>query len=368
MVDIESNKKHILSKKKKPKDGETPPEKVTRTVQMDLFSSFFETGECSDLSNTIELWDAIPKFFVDKYEQNRLRTKEGLLPTLKRSFQLRPSIPFESGRGIDCSVVISPAPILQKDGSDKAFYPAEKEDLIESVLRKFFEEQRFGIYDREKGDSWVRFSLSAIRKELEKRGHSATFREIKESIDILSSCFVTFYLNGEEVYRDPIIASLTRVNKEAFQEDAKALWACRLPALISYAIEDGKYMQYDYGLGMKLRTGLSRWLHQLLSRRWKNAGGDFWYDMKLSIVERDSGYLDYGKLKDKRRKFERTVKELIEVKIIKPEPEIRIIKEGRKIINVEYRFFASESFRKKMMASNKRFTQNIKTLELARED
>ena len=80
------------------------------------------------------------------------------------------------------------------------------------------------------------------------------------------------------------------------------------------------------------------------------------------------GYLDYGQFKDKRRKFERTINELVDVDVIKPDFETRVIKEGRKIVNVEYRFFASESFRKKMMASNKRFTKNIKALELARED
>jgi hypothetical protein len=344
-------------------EGKSPPKEVPKTVQMELFSSFFQTAECGELSNTIELWDAIPKFYVDKHEQNRLRTKEGFLPTLKRSFRIRPSVPLESGKGVECGVVIAPAPIPQKDGSDKAFYPAEKEELVESVLRKFFEDQRLGMYDRAEGNSWVRFSLSAIKKELANRGHTASHEQIKESIDILSNCIVTFYLEGEEVYRDPIISSLTRVSRAAYENDGTALWACRFPALISYAIEDGRYMQYDYGLGMQLKTGLSRWLHQLLSRRWKHAGGDFWYDLKLSVVERDSGYLDYGQFKDKRRKFERTIDELINADVIKPDHEMRPVKDGRKIVNIEYRFWATESFRNKMKAGNKRLAHNLKMLQ-----
>ena len=356
---------------KKQRSGQlTPPDRsiAEEPKQMELFRQFYKTAEASELSNTIELWDAIPKYYCDKKQQNLLRTTDGFLPTLKRSFQLRPSVPLESGRPVDAGVIISPAPLLQPDGSDKAFYPGEKEELVESVLRKFFVDQKrdLGVYDRKNGDSWVFFSLSSIREELKQRGHSANYKQIKESIDILSSSVTTLLINGEEVYRDTIISSLTRVNRGAYELDPKALWSCRLPGLISSAIENGMYMQYDYATDMDCKTSLSRWLHKYLSRRWKQAGGGFWYDLRLSTVERDTGFFKSGKTKDNRRKMERSISELIEKNIIKPSPQATFVydkNDKRKIIDISYRIFATESFGRKMRASNKRLKQHLQELE-----
>ena len=54
----------------------TPPAPV-KSSQFDLFSSFF--GDSKDLSNTIELWDTIPKYCVSQKQQNHLRDEKGNL-------------------------------------------------------------------------------------------------------------------------------------------------------------------------------------------------------------------------------------------------------------------------------------------------
>ena len=181
------------------------PSIVENVEKYELFSTFYNTAGGGDLSNTIELWDAIPKYFVSKKEQNKLRTKDGFLGSLSRDFQIKFNHADSNDENVyvDCSVKIEPA-LIEKDGEELAFYPAEKEELVESVLRKFFEDQALGIYDAKKRDAWVRFTLSGIRNELESRGHSASIAEIKESIDILSSTKVSFYIKGEQVYKDSI--------------------------------------------------------------------------------------------------------------------------------------------------------------------
>ena len=69
----------------------TPPAPV-KSAQFDLFSSFF--GDSKDLSNTIELWDAIPKYAVSQKQQNHLRDGKGNLPLHDQQFEYRPT-----GRG-----------------------------------------------------------------------------------------------------------------------------------------------------------------------------------------------------------------------------------------------------------------------------
>ena len=46
-----------------PEPRKSPPESVDKNKQYDLFTTFFGK-EQRDLSNTIELWDAIPKYAV----------------------------------------------------------------------------------------------------------------------------------------------------------------------------------------------------------------------------------------------------------------------------------------------------------------
>ena len=54
------------------------PPQVKPSKQFDLFTTFF--GDSKHLSNTIELWDAIPKYAVSARQQNKLRDEKGALP------------------------------------------------------------------------------------------------------------------------------------------------------------------------------------------------------------------------------------------------------------------------------------------------
>ncbi len=44
------------------------PKQLPQSRQYDLFATFF--GDAAELSNTIELWDAIPKYAVSARAQN----------------------------------------------------------------------------------------------------------------------------------------------------------------------------------------------------------------------------------------------------------------------------------------------------------
>ncbi len=69
------------------------PATTTQNLQYDLFTTFF--GDVADLSNTIELWDAIPKYSVSSRTQNALRSPDSRLPVHEYSFVYASQRPTE---------------------------------------------------------------------------------------------------------------------------------------------------------------------------------------------------------------------------------------------------------------------------------
>jgi hypothetical protein len=59
-------------------------------MQYDLFTTFFGKNK-RVLSNTIELWDAIPKYAASPRQQNACRDRNGRLPVHPQEFEYRPS-------------------------------------------------------------------------------------------------------------------------------------------------------------------------------------------------------------------------------------------------------------------------------------
>jgi hypothetical protein len=65
-----------------------PDDAAFASPELSLFQSFLcnTDDERDHLSNTIELWDSIPKYAVSQQAMNKMRTKEGYLPRLEKEF------------------------------------------------------------------------------------------------------------------------------------------------------------------------------------------------------------------------------------------------------------------------------------------
>lgn len=87
---------------------------------------FFELllPEEKPYSNTIELYDFIPKYHWGRVQ----RINGQFLKSLVRRFQCR---------GQNYKVKIQPARIIDKDSTEKEYYPSQREELVEDALRKF---------------------------------------------------------------------------------------------------------------------------------------------------------------------------------------------------------------------------------------
>lgn len=55
----------------------SPPQAPMKSAQYDLFTTFLTNKEGA-VSNAIEIWDGIPKYFLTSKQQEKLRTHEGL--------------------------------------------------------------------------------------------------------------------------------------------------------------------------------------------------------------------------------------------------------------------------------------------------
>src|SRR6056297_242194 len=106
--------------KKKQIPIKIPPETSIKSVQYDLFSHFV-TNDPNEMSNTVELWESIPKYFFTPKQVKKLREPSGLAKPYKWEYLYK---------DIPCMVKVQPALIEQEDGSYKASFPSVTEELV----------------------------------------------------------------------------------------------------------------------------------------------------------------------------------------------------------------------------------------------
>ncbi len=329
-----------MTKKKQP-PKKTPPSKAIKSIQYDLFSQFV-TNDPESVSNTVELWESIPKYFFTPAQVEKLRTPTGHADPYEQPYNYN---------GVDCTVTIQPALIKQEEGSYKAFFPSVTEELVEEALKKILTDQNYGIHDPAKAETWVKFSLYMVKKELTKRGKARSINEIKHAIQVMNRCVLTLSKGKKELWGGAILQDLVTVDREEYIEDSAALHAARLPLFISHAIDKLEYRQYNIDRHMQLKTQLSRWLYKRFVHRYKQASMIDTYHFMYSTVKTESRYLE-GKTEHNNRK--RMIDALEEHKAqgVLMNYEVHQIKEGQKIIDIKYTVTAALDFRAEQKAAN----------------
>lgn len=326
----------------------TPPSLPIKSIQMDLFSQFLTNDE-SEVSNTVDLWERIPKYFLSPQEQQRLRTTEGLAKPYTLKYVLRD----HNGQVLPHKVVIQPALIEQPSGEYKAFFPTRSEEIIEEVLKKIFTEQKLGIHDPKNAESWVKFSYSMIRRELEHRSCGKTYTEIKHSLEVMSKCILTVYENKKEIYTGAILQDYCSVDRKQYLDDTKALHVARLSVFISHAVNTLKFRQYNYKRLMDCKEQLSRWLLRRLINRFTYASLTSSHNFMYSTIKAESGLLRTKREVDNRLKVIAALDELKEAGAIF-NCIVEEKWEGRKIVDVKYTVTPTHKFSTEQKAANKR--------------
>jgi hypothetical protein len=320
-------------------------ESMPSVRQFTLFSKFL--GDTDDLSNTIELWDAIPKYAFTLRRQNKVRDENNRLGIHSHSFTYA---------NRSCHIKIQPATIELEDGAIKDFYPSADEELVEEVLRKVFADQQFGRHDAAGTESWVKFSLQMIRKELQKRGKTRSLDEIKRSIEILSKAHISFFIDDDRdpIYMNAVLTDVTRVTRAKFLKDPAVMWWAKLPALVSKSVNELTYRQFNYGKLMCMKSQLARWLHKRLAHNYTHADLLHPYHILFSSMQRDSGLLRYARTQDNVRSLETALEELVKSKVLLSwEKEVRRVALN-KIKDIKYTLTPHMEFVSEIKAANAR--------------
>ncbi len=337
-------------------EPKAPPKAKMESVQYDLFSQFLTNNEKS-VSNTIEIWESIPKYFFTQAQIEKLRTESGHADPYKWDYVYE---------GVCFSNKIQPALVEQKDKTYKAFFPGATEELVEEVLKKILTDQNCGFHDTKNEETWVRFSLSMLYRELKALGRERNRNQIKHALEVMSSSLLTLYKDGKEIWKGSILQDLITVGREEYIADTEALHMARLPLFISHGINTLGYRQFNYSKLMTCDEQLTRWLYKQLINRYRQASMLNDYHFMYSTIAKNSGLLQQATERKNRQKLVSSLEELKEKRVISSYKEEKKM-DGRKVIDVKYTIVPTMEFTSEQKASNKRHQDSYQTL-LSKEE
>lgn len=336
-------------KKRRPGKGRQE-EDAYSNAQLSLFQTFVGNTdtERERLSNTIDMWDSIPKYSISRQEMNKRRDDKGNLPLLTIGFTYR---------GQPYTLEIQPAKI--RDG-DKVidYYPSANEELVEDALRKMAARQDGGFHDQPTKRSGVAFTLYELRKELAERGHTRSYQELILSLAILQKSHTEIRMGegkGESFIAANYLPALAAVSQKKLADDPDAKWIVQFHPLVTRSIDQLTYRQFNYITMMELPTQLARWIHKLLSAKFTFAsmtGNPF--EIRYSTIKRDSNLLNCRREIDNRCDVDNAFERLVENKVLRDVRRQSIIGARGKIEDVIYLLHPTQEFIKEVKAANKR--------------
>jgi len=318
--------------------------------QLDLFQNFICNTESERelLSNTIDIWDSVPRYSISRQEMNKRRDNSGNLPPLSVKFMYRNQ---------SYSADIYPALIKEENGFT-SYYPSANEELVEDALRKIATRKNGGFFEKETSRSGVAFSLYELRKELAERGHSRSYKELILSLSILQMSHIKIHLedgNGESFIAANYLPALAAVSKKQLTEDPNAKWVAQFHPLVARCVDQVTYRQFNYVTMMGLPSQLSRWIHKQLSIKFTFAsflGNPF--EMRYSTIKRDSNLLNCGQERNNRCEVDKAFNRLIDSQVLREVKQQTITAAKGKVVDVIYQLYPTHEFVKEMKASNKR--------------
>jgi hypothetical protein len=318
--------------------------------QIDLFQRFIcnTPPERERLSNTIDIWDSMPRYSISRQEMNKRRDDKGNLQPLKLDFQYKQN---------NYTAIIFPAAIMEGD-TFVDYYPSANEELVEEALRKIAVKQQQGFHEQPASRSGVAFSLYELRQELAERGHARSYQQITQSLAILRKSHIELRKaegKGEVLVASNYLPAMAAVSRERLDEDPEARWVVQFHPLVSRSINQLAYRQFNYAVMMALPTQLSRWLHKQLSIKFTFAsmvGNPF--EMHYSTIKRDSNLLNRGRERDNRADVDNAFAELVKNGVLREVQKRDLIEGKGKIADVVYLLYPSIEFVKEAKAANKR--------------
>jgi hypothetical protein len=305
----------LLRRREKPKSFERYDQE--RPHQLTLFEIL--EPENRQYSNTVEIYDFLPKEFLGK----ALRVADTYLPRLEREFECR---------GVKYTMKLDPARVEDKDGTVREFYPSQREEVIEDCLRKLMVEGN-GVFLDDQAS--VRFTLYQLQKELSDTGHTYSYTQIRESLEILTKTNIELSSESGEIRL--IFSPIETLGIKG--EGGETQTFVRFSPLVTNSIKERKFRLINYKKVMAYRTAIARKLHKRLSHFYIQASLTEKYSVFLSTLIRDFGLTKYAQMSKNLRDFEKAVEELKESNTILNFYKEEIKQERPRLKVIDYRLF-----------------------------
>lgn len=343
----------------------------TKPEQLDLFSfnNLFPSIR-EKYSGTVELYDILPKYFHDDVEQ--LRTNGKYLDIVSRNFIYKKE---------SLTLQLTPALLKQADGSTKAFFPTQREEIIEDVLRKFATDSDRNEFLDDKLS--VKFSLYDLWKELKKIRHPYKYAEIREALEILSKTNIEIKTANDEITFSSNMFETFGIandntdlkdvenfeNKEQQKEyGKKIIYFVRFNSLVSDSVKNKTWRIINYDQCMQYKKAVSRWLHKRISHLFMLRNIELPYNIMLSTIIRDSGMTRYARIKDNLIQVQKCLSEMIEVGSIDRYELEKIYDSDKinKVVDVKFLIYISHSFFDDLKLNN--LAKNDKKMVITEND
>lgn len=310
--------------------------------QLELFTQ--SNKNSSEYSQTIELYDFIPKYVWGKIE----RVEDKFLEPRKREFVCR---------NVKYKLVISPAFIEGSDGF-RAYFPGKREELVEDALRKLMTEDR-ALYLEESAS--LTFTLYQLQKELATHKHTYNYTQLKESLEILAKTNIE--IESEDKTAKLIFSPIEMLGLSGQNGETQTF--VKFSNLLTRSINEGTYRLFNYEKVMSYDSVIARQLHKRMAHHYVQASFTEKYEILLSTIIRDFGLTKQKRLQQNLQKVEAAIEELKnkEVLLNCKSEKIYNAKKKLKLEDVKFSFQPHPSFiteTKKANAVSKQTREMIK--------
>lgn len=274
--------------------------KKEKPIQLTLFELLLPSEQ--PYSNTVELYDFIPKYHWGKVE----RVNGMFLKSLDREFECR---------GKKYLVTIQPASLKDKNGEEKYYYPSKREELVEDALRKFAVEGQGLFLDDAAG---VTFTLHQLQKELASNGHTYSKDQIKDALLICAKTNLTVTSeDGNSILVSSLFETIGLQTREDWlSQEQKSKAFVRFNPLVTEGIKARKFRQFNYEKSMSYKNVIARQLHKRMSHHYTQASITHPYSINLTTIIRDFGLTAYDRLSHNLRDVETALDEMKEKTVI----------------------------------------------------
>lgn len=320
----------------------------SKPMQLTLFEMVLPSER--EFSNTVELYDFIPKYHWGKVQ----RINNKFLDSLEREFECR---------GVKYKVKIRPASVEDRDGAERYYYPSKREELVEDALRKFVAEGQGVFLDEQAG---VTFSLYQLQEELKRNGHSYSKDQIKDALLICARTNMTVTNeNGTSVLVSNLFETLGLQTREDWKDqDNRSRAFVRFNSLVTKSITSRSFRQLNYEKVMSYKNVIARQLHKRMSHHYVQASVANPYHFLLSTLIRDFGLTQYAQLRDNLRDVQIALDEMIQKRVLLSYKVEKILESSKraKLLDAKFVLLPDPSFTSEIIGANK-LQAKIKSIE-----